>query len=238
MDGYEEIAMAKLFNKRWTGFRLFTIIFFLLLGLLLFPASDVFAVPTETGDKCFDGRDNDRDGLIDADDPDCRDPETPTASETWVIVDSAIPPKTVGAVIGTSWPAVDIIFDLDGTPVSARVTKDGFYFDTSYHNLPDCSYNPPTFSYVSGSNHNLLIEHVYIHPDPDTGAMALWVRDPDSNPFVGTIYGVISAETFGECKTVSATDPAYQNIRRVPGIMLGIYDLHQMFPPPFSLVKK
>ncbi|MFC1740060.1 hypothetical protein ACFL0N_01100 [Pseudomonadota bacterium] len=42
-----------------------------------------FAAPAETGDKCFDGRDNDRDGLIDADDPDCADaPPPPTPGPT------------------------------------------------------------------------------------------------------------------------------------------------------------
>lgn len=80
MDGPKENVMATLHTGNQNRFRFLTITCLLLLGLAAFPVTDAFAAPSETGDKCYDGRDNDRDGLIDGDDPDCEGAPPPEPS--------------------------------------------------------------------------------------------------------------------------------------------------------------
>ena len=71
MDGPKENVMASLRTANQTPFRVLTITCLLLLGLAMLPVADTAYAAAEKGPKCSDGIDNDGDGLIDGDDPDC-----------------------------------------------------------------------------------------------------------------------------------------------------------------------
>ena len=149
-----------------------------------------FAAPQEnTVQKCFDGRDNDRDGLIDGDDPDCDGVQPAPSIKHVVLVDSA--DTQIGGPDGHSQVWVTV----EGQPafMSLRANLTGLLslvgFGQVYFTELDCEGDAYIETYVDSSpEDDDLFLRVYGSFD-----YGYYVNDPNATPTTLTLSSNFSS---------------------------------------------
>lgn len=130
----------------------------------------------EKGPRCSDGIDNDGDGLIDSDDPDCGGGggDSVTVQSPLVFKDAN------GVVIGVAADGSNVWVTGVGRPARVPISRNAFHPVTSaelYWELPGCTGN----SYLAATE-TAFFEPIKVNKLPNTSADIFMVSDPSQSP--------------------------------------------------------